>query len=1043
MKSCGCTGSLPCGCCAGTEAVTPLSEYNRPGLDALVYRAGTHPTFLETMEVDLARDARLNGLSTRDTSDTSIALLDAWATTGDVLTFYQERIANEGYLATATERRSVMELGNLIGYEPRPGVSASVFLAYNLETGQTGTIPAGSLVRSTPNPGETQQAFETSEDLDADSEWNNLQVRLTQPSTRTSILKERAVYLQGLVSSVKKDDPLFVQFAGQDVLLCRVLSVDQDTAAGRTRIGLEEWGQPGVFPVDDDAVIADQLRDFLRIEDFGLSRSNFTVKSVVQILTTLVQSLDAGSRSGLEAGLARIAALGDAARSTKVQDWAESIASIDIKSGGNTRPPLIATVDYIASSAGLLTEPSLAPPSQYNRPSALQTLFQAPAQASTNASKRASTVTELPQISGSALATLSAFRPAFRASLATALANAFVTPNPVIAVYSVVRTAPFGYNAGPQPTTSNTPGKAAGQTAGFTTSWGEWDLDTEDKTEAVPVTPKLDKIDLEKEFDKVSASTLVAIQQGAAIYSLPKSAPVVSTVARADYGLSSKVTRLKFPDPVLTYNPSDTPPDPNNLGFLRRVKVFLSDTLLPLAEQPIPDPVCGSDTELELDSLYEGLTPGKWIILDGERADTSGTSGVHATELLLIGNVQHRASDGLPGDRIHTFLQTVVPSSYCYKRATLKIWGNVVKATNGETRKEVLGSGDASIPFQSFTLKQPPVTFLSAPTASGSASTLKVYVNDVEWHEVDSPVGLGPYDRNFFTSTADDGTTKVIFGDGVRGMRVPTGVANVKAAYRTGLGKGGNVQAGELNILGSKTAGVKDVINPLAAAGGADKDPRDRIRENAPLTVTALDRLVSVADYSYFSQTFAGIGKSSSVALTDGQRRLVHVTIAGIDDIPITPSSDLYLNLLSALHLFGDPNQALQLDVRTAKFLVLEAGVKLDPDYQWEVVAPQVTAALLDAFSFERRKLGQSAYLSEALRAMQQVPGVVYVDPALFGAIDEGQLTPSGIVQAISTLTLAQTVTANLATSGPDGIIPAEIAYFTPDVPATIALNQL
>ena len=47
-----------------------------------------------------------------------IALLDAWATVGDVLTFYQERIANEGYLRTATERRSVLELARLVGYAP-------------------------------------------------------------------------------------------------------------------------------------------------------------------------------------------------------------------------------------------------------------------------------------------------------------------------------------------------------------------------------------------------------------------------------------------------------------------------------------------------------------------------------------------------------------------------------------------------------------------------------------------------------------------------------------------------------------------------------------------------------------------------------------------------------------------------------------------------------------------------------------------------------------------------------------------------------------
>ncbi len=39
----------PCGCCAGIEVVTPQSEENRPGLPALVYRAGTYATFLESM----------------------------------------------------------------------------------------------------------------------------------------------------------------------------------------------------------------------------------------------------------------------------------------------------------------------------------------------------------------------------------------------------------------------------------------------------------------------------------------------------------------------------------------------------------------------------------------------------------------------------------------------------------------------------------------------------------------------------------------------------------------------------------------------------------------------------------------------------------------------------------------------------------------------------------------------------------------------------------------------------------------------------------
>src|SRR5215470_1024992 len=113
MKSaCGCA-TQPCGCCEGVQALTPADECNRPGLPALHYRVGTHGQFLQTMQARLSTmvvqgvgsdgqtlaDFRpLQGLTTRDRGDSSIALLDAWATVGDVLSFYQERIANENYL---------------------------------------------------------------------------------------------------------------------------------------------------------------------------------------------------------------------------------------------------------------------------------------------------------------------------------------------------------------------------------------------------------------------------------------------------------------------------------------------------------------------------------------------------------------------------------------------------------------------------------------------------------------------------------------------------------------------------------------------------------------------------------------------------------------------------------------------------------------------------------------------------------------------------------------------------------------------------------
>ena len=93
-----------CGCCSGVEVATPRPEANRPGLPALSYRAGTYATFLETMVARLSSFEVLKGLTTRELSDPSIAMLDAWAVVADVLTFYQQRIANE--LAVAEPAQS-------------------------------------------------------------------------------------------------------------------------------------------------------------------------------------------------------------------------------------------------------------------------------------------------------------------------------------------------------------------------------------------------------------------------------------------------------------------------------------------------------------------------------------------------------------------------------------------------------------------------------------------------------------------------------------------------------------------------------------------------------------------------------------------------------------------------------------------------------------------------------------------------------------------------------------------------------------------------
>src|SRR5580698_8713145 len=133
--SCSGTSTCTCGCCAGTSVQTPQMLTNRAGLNALAYRVGTWSTFKESMLARLssADYPALAALKTRDDDDFTVAFLDATSVVLDILTFYQERLANESYLRTAVQQQSLTELSRLIGYQPSPGVSASVYLAFTLK----------------------------------------------------------------------------------------------------------------------------------------------------------------------------------------------------------------------------------------------------------------------------------------------------------------------------------------------------------------------------------------------------------------------------------------------------------------------------------------------------------------------------------------------------------------------------------------------------------------------------------------------------------------------------------------------------------------------------------------------------------------------------------------------------------------------------------------------------------------------------------------------------------------------------------------------
>jgi predicted phage baseplate assembly protein len=305
--------------------------------------------------------------------------------------------------------------------------------------------------------------------------------------------------------------------------------------------------------------------------------------------------------------------------------------------------------------------------------------------------------------------------------------------------------------------------------------------------------------------------------------------------------------------------------------------------------------------------------------------------------------------------------------------------GNVAPASHGETvHGEVLGDGDASLAFQRFALKKKPLTFVPSPAAGGVVSSLELLVNGVRWREVPTLYGANPTDEVFMTRLADDATTMVRFGDGVTGARVPTGRQNVVATYRQGLGLVGRVRAGAIATLLDRATGVKNVINLVAADGGADAETMDRARQVAPGTVRTFGRAVSLRDFEDTALMAGEVAKASATWVWAGERRAIHLTIAAQGGA--TFSAEGLKRIAATLLAERDPNHKLMIDNYAPVAVLVDASIIVDDRYVTADVLAAARAALLLDLSFDERRFAQPVYLGEIFAVLQGVAGVIAVD---------------------------------------------------------------
>ncbi|MEI8211030.1 MAG: baseplate J/gp47 family protein [Planctomycetota bacterium] len=463
------------------------------------------------------------------------------------------------------------------------------------------------------------------------------------------------------------------------------------------------------------------------------------------------------------------------------------------------------------------------------------------------------------------------------------------------------------------------------------------------------------------------------------------------------YGISNESTLIAV-SPSIVWSPKD-------FAVIRSTKVFCDAERLELAEVPLADlqeefAVSGqertgkSTDTIVLDGFVSELDIGR-LVLSGISANNAvfgspapsrqDRNQVISSELLNAIEVKHvfpatypkeDSKKALHGERIKTVVKLQTPLKNSFWRETVELNANVVEATHGETVGEVLGSGDARKAFQAFPLRRAPITRLSAPNPLGKIEALRVTVNNTTWEQRSQLVDGVPSDEIYeLLGNRRDSSSTLQFGNGLHGTRLPSGVENVKATYRVGLGQTGNAVAGQINQLPSPPFGVKSVNNPLAGDGGSDADTVEQVRMRIPAFTSSIGRLVSASDFESFALCFAGINKAK-VIHERGELKLI---IAGASTSPISPQGELYRNFLSAIAQQGIEIRPDQIQPHSGLLLHLYAQVSVPRKYDWAEIQRKIEDRIFERFGYSSRQLGQSIHASDVIETIQRVREVQYV----------------------------------------------------------------
>lgn len=405
----------------------------------------------------------------------------------------------------------------------------------------------------------------------------------------------------------------------------------------------------------------------------------------------------------------------------------------------------------------------------------------------------------------------------------------------------------------------------------------------------------------------------------------------------------------------------------------RRLRFWqVSQPFIAARRHDYPATISGSRVTVPL-AVLDGIERGRRIILgDGRTTHAATVTGAAAISI----------SPGIGRDLLAIDFSPPLPSPL--SAATAALLGNVALAGQGESQaEEILGDGDAARAFQRFTLRKAPVTRRADAASIRGRAEIVALVDGEAWERVETLYGRGPSERVYVLEEEEGGRTTIRFGDGVTGARLPTGRGNVRARYRTGLGRAGQVRAGQISILLTRPPGLREATNPLPADGAADPESADSVRVAAPAVVRSFGRAIARDDLAALAVESGLAAKARADLVWSGHERAVFLTVAGPDGG--TPGAGALARLSAILDAARDTTQRLIIGAAIGVPVRLSGTLFVSDGFVREEVLAAARAALAARLSPSRMGLAEPLHRSDIDLAVMAVRGVDGIDLDTFG----------------------------------------------------------